>query len=71
MLLWVGEKQNARALPCAIQSYRQFKPFDGPVDCHLEMQRANARTGRFSATFVDASGDVVAELSAGEYAARA
>jgi acyl transferase domain-containing protein len=70
MLLWVGETQNARALPCAIRSYRQFKPFAGPVDCHLEMDRATARTGRFRATFVDATGEVVAELDAGEYAAR-
>jgi NAD(P)-dependent dehydrogenase (short-subunit alcohol dehydrogenase family)/acyl carrier protein len=70
MLLWVGETQGARALPCRIQRFQQFKPFTGRVACHLEMTKANARSGRFQATFVDEAGDIVAKLDAGEYAAR-
>ncbi len=70
MLLWVGETQGARALPCRIRRFQQFKPFEGRVACHLEMEGASARGGRFQATFVDEAGEVVARLDAGEYAAR-
>jgi len=70
MLLWVGETHGARALPCSIQSFKQYKPFAGRVACHLEMNRNNASSGRFEATFVDEAGQVVARIEAGEYAAR-
>ena len=70
MLLWVGETQGARALPCAIRNFRQLKPFTGRVACHLEMDQADARHGHFRATFVDEDGQIVARLDDGEYAAR-
>jgi NAD(P)-dependent dehydrogenase (short-subunit alcohol dehydrogenase family)/acyl carrier protein len=69
MLLWVREKYGNTALPASVADYRQYREFRGPVTCHLVMDGAEAKRGRFHATFVDDEGRVVACFNSGEYVA--
>jgi NAD(P)-dependent dehydrogenase (short-subunit alcohol dehydrogenase family)/acyl carrier protein len=69
MLLWVREHLGLGALPTAVGTFRQLRPFHGRVACHLEVDRADAHTGGFSATLVAEDGGIVARLEGGRYAA--
>ncbi|HHO52070.1 MAG TPA: SDR family NAD(P)-dependent oxidoreductase [Deltaproteobacteria bacterium] len=70
MLLWVREKHGAAALPTQLGQYSQLRPLAGRVACHLEIKPgATGQHGRFGLTLVDESGEILAELSGGEYAA--
>jgi len=69
MLLWVREHLGLGALPTAVGTFRQLRPFAGRVACHLTVDRSDANTGTFEATLVAEDGGVVARLQGGRYAA--
>ena len=69
MVLWVREKHSSAALPSFVKEYRQYKPFEGKITCHLSFSMATANRGRFSAILVDESDWVVAEITDAEYTA--
>ncbi len=69
MVLWVRAKKSSAALPSFVKEYRQYRPFEGRIACHLEFSQASETRGRFQATMVDESGDIVAILSDAEYTA--
>jgi len=69
MVLWVREKQASAALPSFVKEYRQYRPFEGRIACHLEFSQASASRGRFQATLVNEADQIVAILSGAEYTA--
>ena len=69
MLLWVRERRGSGALPTALGVFRWFGEFAGTLTCHLRMEDATARGGRFSATWMNPWGQIVATLDGGEYTA--
>jgi len=69
MVLWVREKQASAALPSFVKEYRQYRPFEGRIACHLEFSQASASRGRFQATLVNEADEVVAVLHGAEYTA--
>jgi len=69
MVLWVREKRAAAALPSFVKEYRQYRPFEGRIACHLEFSQASATRGRFLATLVNEAEQIVAVLTGAEYTA--
>jgi hypothetical protein len=69
--LWVREHQGSTALPCYIEDYEQYTPFQGMVGCHIEFESTRTAGGRFEATFVDGDGRTVARVQGGQYTAMA
>jgi hypothetical protein len=68
-LVWVRESTGAASLPTAVGRIRTFAPWAGAMTCHLEVTRATAASGRFSARLVDAEGRAVGAVEDGEWAA--
>ena len=69
MVLWVREKKSSAALPSFVKEYRQYRPFEGRIACHLEFSKASETRGRFQATLVDEADQIVAVLTGAEYTA--
>ncbi|MCO4744206.1 MAG: acyltransferase domain-containing protein [Proteobacteria bacterium] len=71
MVLWVRQNRGASALPCYVESYRQFGPFQGEVTVHMDFKPSKTAKGSFEATLVGEDGDVVATMSGAQYTANA
>ena len=67
MVLWVRQTKGASALPCYVDSYRQYRPFAGEVTVHMDFKPSRTARGTFEATLVGEDGDIVATLSGAEY----